>query len=78
MSPEERIFQFFKEKKRAKDLAFDTDLFRGGYVDSLFAFEIIQFIEDEFRVSIANRDITEKNFKTIAAIARLVAQAGGK
>ena len=50
----------------------DTDLFKGGYIDSLFAFEMVVYLEETFGVRIPDKAITEDNFRTIAAIAALI------
>lgn len=72
----ETIFEFFKEKG-ITDLDFDTDLFKGGFINSLFALEMVVFLEDTFEIHIKEEDISERNFKTIAAIADLVERTKG-
>ena len=71
MSTQERILEFFKSKK-ISGIENDTDLFKGGYVNSLFALEIVMFLEKEFKIKMKNKDITEKNFKTVNSIAATV------
>lgn len=71
MNTQERILKFFEEKK-IEGVSVDTDLFKGGYVDSLFAIEIVVFLEKEFGIKIKNKDISEKNFRTVANIAETV------
>jgi acyl carrier protein len=44
------------------------DLFASGLVNSLFAMELILFIEKEFDIIITNEDLDFNNFKTIDAI----------
>ena len=63
--------EFFKSKN-ISDIQNDTDLFKGGYVNSLFALEIVMFLEKEFKIKIKNKDITEKNFKTVQSMAEVV------
>ena len=70
MTTEERILEFFKAK--GNDINVDTYLFKGGYVNSLFALEVVMYLEKEFKIKIKNKDITEKNFKTVAQIAKTV------
>ena len=70
MSTEERVLEFFKSKGHNIDT--NTDLFKGGYVNSLFALEVVMYLEKEFKIKMKNKDITEKNFKTVAAIAQTV------
>ncbi|MEA4824990.1 MAG: acyl carrier protein [Clostridiaceae bacterium] len=72
---QEKILEFFKEKKKADGLSFDTDLFKGGYIDSLFALEMVVYLEDTFRIRLRNTDINEENFRTIDAIAAVVDSA---
>ena len=71
MNTQERIMEFFIGKG-IKDITADTDLFKGGYVNSLFALEIVMYLEKEFKIKIKNKDIKEKNFKTVASIAETV------
>ncbi len=71
MTTQERIMEFFKSKN-ISDIQNDTDLFKGGYVNSLFALEIVMFLEKEFKIKIKNKDITEKNFKTVQSMAEVV------
>ena len=73
MEIQNRILEFFKEKNKFDDkLTFDTELLGGGYVNSLFALEIVMFLEKEFKIKIKRRDIDEENFKTINNMAALV------
>lgn len=70
MSVEERVLEFFKSK--GNNITVDTDLFKGGYVNSLFALEVVMYLEKEFKIKIKNKDITENNFRTVSQIARTV------
>lgn len=73
MSTQERILKFFIEKNKADDnLTWDTDLLGGGYVNSLFALEIVMFLEKEFKIRIKRRDINDDNFRTINNMTALV------
>lgn len=72
---QEKILEFFIEKKKADGLSFDTDLFKGGYIDSLFALEMVVYLEDTFHIRLRNADISEANFRTIDAIAAVVDSA---
>ncbi len=72
---EEKILDFFREKKKADGLTFDTDLFRGGYIDSLFALEMVVYLESTFGIKLRNADISEENFRTIHSIAAVVDRA---
>jgi methoxymalonate biosynthesis acyl carrier protein len=50
----------------------DEDIFALGFVNSLFAMELVMFIEGEFSIVVANDDLTLDNFRTITAMADLV------
>lgn len=50
----------------------DDDIFALGLVNSLFAMQLVMFIEKEFKVSVDNEDLDLKNFRSINAIAELV------
>lgn len=72
---QEQILEFFREKKKADALGFDTDLFQGGYIDSLFALEMVVYLENTFHIRLRNADINEANFRTIDSIAAVVERA---
>lgn len=71
-APIDTIIGFFEKEKRITGLAPDTDLFAGGYVNSLFALEMVVFIEKTFKLKIPRKEITKANFTTPAAMAALV------
>jgi methoxymalonate biosynthesis acyl carrier protein len=52
----------------------DVDIFASGYVNSLFALEIVMFIERQFKIDIDDEDLELDNFRSINAVARFVAQ----
>ena len=53
----------------------DTDSLPGhGIIDFSGLQELVAFVREEFGVEVEERDITEENFGTLAAISRLVAE----
>ncbi len=54
------------------DLQDEQDFFALGFVNSLFAMQLVLFVEKEFGIAVENEDLNIDNFKSIAAIARLV------
>jgi methoxymalonate biosynthesis acyl carrier protein len=50
----------------------DDDIFAVGFVDSLFALQLITWVEKEFGIQIKDEDLDMENFNTIEAIANLV------
>jgi methoxymalonate biosynthesis acyl carrier protein len=56
------------------ELREEEDIFASGYVNSLFAMQLVLFIEQEFHVALEDADMDTENFRTVAAIAHLVAR----
>lgn len=72
MDTRERIYKFFVDKKKADGLTYDTELLKSRYINSLFALQIVMFVEKEFGVKLGRREISTENFHSINAIAALV------
>jgi methoxymalonate biosynthesis acyl carrier protein len=43
----------------------DDNIFRKGFVDSLFAVQVIAYLEAEFGIKVANKDLDIKNFSSV-------------
>jgi acyl carrier protein len=54
------------------DLQQDEDIFALGFVNSMFAMQLVLFVEQEFQIAIENEDLEFENFRTINSIANLV------
>ena len=50
----------------------DEDIFAIGFVNSMFAMQLVLFIEKEFHISIENEDLELQNFRTINAMVSLL------
>jgi acyl carrier protein len=57
---------------RNQELEDDVDMFVSGYVNSLFAMQLVLFIEKKFNFIIENNDLKIENFKSINAISCFV------
>ncbi|MBH8571739.1 acyl carrier protein [Nostocaceae cyanobacterium CENA369] len=55
-----------------QDLQSDEDIFALGFVNSMFAMQLVLFVEQEFQIAIENEDLEFENFRTINSIANLV------
>jgi methoxymalonate biosynthesis acyl carrier protein len=53
----------------------DQDLFASGVVSSLFAIELVVFVEQTFGLAVDGPDLTLDNFRSARAIAELVARS---
>jgi acyl carrier protein len=54
------------------ELADDQDIFALGFVNSLFAMQLVLFVEKEFALKVEDEDLDIDNFRTLNAIAALV------
>jgi acyl carrier protein len=52
----------------------DDDIFALGFANSLFAMQLVAFVEGRFAIEIDSDDLEMDNFRSIAALARLVAR----
>ncbi len=50
----------------------DDNIFEMGYVNSLFAMKLVNFIEDEYDIIIENDELNLNNFRSIDAITAFI------
>jgi methoxymalonate biosynthesis acyl carrier protein len=50
----------------------DEDLFAGGYVNSMFALELVVFVETAFGVTIESADLELDNFRSVRSMLALL------
>ena len=51
---------------RNHDLRDDEDIFALGFINSLAALQLVQFLEKEFEVAIEDEDLDLDNFRTLS------------
>jgi acyl carrier protein len=73
----EKIREFLGRFFRNRELADDEDIFALGFVNSLLAMQLVQFVEKEFAVAVEDADLDLDNFRTVESIAGLVARKQG-
>ena len=64
------LARFFKDY----NLRDDEDIFSLGFVNSLFAMQLVLFVEQTFHIVIENEDLDIDNFRTINALSNLIAR----
>ncbi|MDZ8136610.1 MAG: acyl carrier protein [Nostoc sp. DedQUE04] len=64
--------EFLSRFFRNHDLQLDEDIFALGFVNSMFAMQLVLFIEQTFQINIDNEDLELDNFRTINSMTRLV------
>ena len=67
-----RIREFIGKHIRGHELTDDEDIFASGFVNSMFAMQLVQFVEQEFGIAVENEDLEIDNFRSVNAIAALV------
>lgn len=50
----------------------DLDLFASGMVSSLYAMQLVLFVEKEYGIQVANEDLDYENFKSVNAIVTFI------
>ena len=48
------------------------DIFAGGFVNSLFAMQLVLFVESGFGIQIEDEDLKLANFRSVNALASLI------
>jgi acyl carrier protein len=67
-----KVRTFLARHVRNHELSDDADIFGLGFVNSLFAMQLVMFVEREFGITIENEDLELDNFRSINAIVQLV------
>lgn len=67
-----KLKQFLARFFQNYDLREDENIFSLGFVNSLFAMQLVVFVEKEFEISIDNEDLNIENFHTINALTDLI------
>ncbi len=68
----ERIRAFLSRSFPDHDLRDDEDIFALGFVNSLFAMQLVLFVEKEFAVTVDSQDLDLDNFRSVDALVSMV------
>jgi acyl carrier protein len=72
-----RLRSFVGRACHGREFADLDDIFELGFVTSLFALELVTFVESSFAVTIETEDLELDNFRTLDAMVALVARKSG-
>jgi acyl carrier protein len=72
-----RIRAFLQEQMKGRTFADDDNYFKQGFVNSLFAMQLVLFVEKEFGITVDDDDLSIDNFNSVNAIDRLVSRKKG-
>jgi acyl carrier protein len=67
-----KIREFLSKFIQTNELEDDTDIFAAGFVNSLFAMQLVLFVESQFGIRVERQDLRPDNFRSINALANLV------
>jgi methoxymalonate biosynthesis acyl carrier protein len=68
----ERILGFVTDRFPQAEITESEDIFSLGYINSLFAMELVMFVEKTFAVTIPNDELRIDNFRTTRTMTELV------
>lgn len=72
----EEIIGFIRGRFPEADISETDDIFSLGFINSLFAMELVMHLEKAFGITISNEELHVDNFRTVAAMAALVGRSG--
>lgn len=72
-----QVREFLGQVISDTDIDPDHNLFTSGLVNSLFAMQLVLFVEKEFGIQVANEDLDFENFKSLNAIVGFVENKSG-
>ncbi len=70
----DQILTFVRERYPQAEIDASQDIFALGFVNSLFAMELVMFVEKTFGITIPNEELRIDNFRTADTMASLVAR----
>jgi len=73
-----RIRSFLSKYLRDTDFEDDRDLFSSGLLNSLFAMELVLFVEEDFGIVVENEDLDLTNFCSLDAISCFIERKKGE
>jgi len=68
----EKLRAFLERHIGGRVIGDDEQIFAAGFVNSMFAMQLVLFLEKSFQIAVANEDLEIKNFQTINAMAELI------
>ena len=71
------IRAFVSRAAKGSPVGDDDDIFGTGIVNSLFAMELVLFVERTFGIAIETEDLDIENFRSVNRVSRLVARKLG-
>ena len=67
-----KVRDFLSSSFKADSFDDDDDIFALGFVNSLFAMQLVMFVENTFHIKVENDELDLDNFKSVNAITKYV------
>jgi methoxymalonate biosynthesis acyl carrier protein len=68
----EQVRAFCTQTFANRSIGVDEDIFGSGFGNSLFAMQLVRFVEERFGFEIDGDDLEIANFRTIRSVSRLI------
>jgi acyl carrier protein len=68
----DQVLAFVRDRYPQVEITASQDIFQLGFVNSLFAMELVMFVEKTFGVTIPNDELRIDNFRSAESMAELV------
>lgn len=68
----DKIKSFLSRFFRNHELSDDDDIFAMGFVNSLLALQLVNFLQKEFSITIEDEDLDFENFRTLKTMDALL------
>lgn len=77
MDIKQQVREFVSRFVRGHALSDDENIFATGFVNSMFAMQLVNFVETTFGITVESDDMDIENFQSIDAISALVERKQG-
>ncbi|WP_420126111.1 acyl carrier protein [Longimicrobium sp.] len=77
MDIKQQVREFVSKFVRGHALGDGEDIFATGFVNSMFAMQLVNFVESTFGIAVESDDLDIDNFRSIDAISALVERKQG-
>ncbi|MGX6606767.1 acyl carrier protein [Micromonosporaceae bacterium Da 78-11] len=74
---QDQIIGFIRGRYPQAEISESEDIFQLGFINSLFAMELVMFVEKTFAITIGNDELRIDNFRTAKAMTELVDRLSG-
>lgn len=71
---QDQILEFIRDRYPQVEISAEQDIFQLGFINSLFAMELVMFVEKAFDVTIPNEELQIASFRSAESMAALVAR----